>query len=238
MSRISQAACALLVLATITTPAFSEESKMPRTITLSGHGEIRSAPDLAVVTSGVMTTAASAREALTANNAAMQALLAALSSAGIEAKDMQTSNFMVSPRYEYATDGSRPPKVVGYDVSNNVTVTIRKLDTLGATLDQLVSAGSNQINGIQFLIKDTDKLTDEARKLAVSDASRKAAIYAGAAQLKLGKILSLSEAGGYQPPVPVLAKAMRAEAADGSSVPVAQGEQVVAVDVNIVWEIE
>lgn len=211
---------------------------MPRTITISGHGEVKAAPNMAVVTAGVMSSAATAREALDANNQAMETMMAALQTAGIERKDIQTSNFMVNPRYEYVQDGSRPPKVVGYDVSNNVTITLRKLDGMGSLLDQLVTSGSNQISGIQFLIDKPDELADAARKLAVADASRKAGVYAGAANVKLGPILSISEGGGYMPPVPYVAKQMRSEAADAGQVPLAQGEQTVAIDVNIVWEIQ
>lgn len=239
MIRLSFAVIGLVALTAFALPAFAEENaKMPRTITLSGHGEVRAAPDLAVVTAGVMSSAENARDALSANNKSMTDLLAALKNAGIDPKDIQTSNFSVSPRYEYTQDGSRPPKISGYDVSNTVSVTVRKLDALGPVLDQLVTVGSNQINGIQFLIDKPDPLNDEARKLAVADASRKADILATAAHVKLGHILSISEAGGYQPPAPVFAKAMPAGAADESSVPIAQGEQAVAADVNIVWELE
>ena len=237
MIRLSLAALGLAALAAFASPAFAQETKMPRTIQLSGHGEVKAAPDMAVVTAGVQSSAETARAALSANNTAMQALLAALASAGVAGKDIQTSNFNVSPRYEYVQDGSRPPKVVGYDVSNNVSVIVRKLDGLGPILDQLVTAGSNQIGGIQFMIDRPENFADEARRLAVADAERKAAVYAKAAKVQLGQLLSLSEGGGPQPPVPVFAKAMRAEAADGAA-PIAQGEQAVAVDVNMVWEIQ
>jgi hypothetical protein len=238
MIRATLAALGLAGLAAFSSPSLAEDRPMPRTISLTGHGEVRLPPDMAVVTAGVMTSATTAREALTANNRAMDSLLATLKAAGIEARDIQTSNFNISPRYEYVQDGSRPPRVVGYDVSNNVTVTVRKLDGLGPVLDELVAAGSNQVAGIQFLIAKPEAATDEARKLAVADAQRRADVYTRAEKLRLGKILSIAEGGGYQPPVPIFAKSMRAEAAGDAAVPIAQGEQVVAVDVNIVWEIE
>jgi hypothetical protein len=144
---------------------------------------------------------------------------------------------MVQPRYDYNNDG-RPPRLVGYDVSNNVTVTVRQLDGLGKVLDQVVQSGSNQINGIQFDIANPQDATDEARKLAVADARRKAEIYAAAGGVKLGDIVSISEGVAYQPPAPIMrAKAMRAEAMDAAP-PIAQGEQTLGVDVNIVWEIK
>ena len=213
-----------------------ENKNPPRTITIVGHGEARIAPDLAIITLGVMNSAVTAREALDANNAAMTSVMNGLKSAGIAPNDMQTSNFTISPRYDFGQDNRQPPRVVAYDVSNTVTITVRKLDTLGAVLDQTVSQGSNQINGIMFSASDPGPAQDEARKAAVADAQRKAKLFAEAAGIGLGDILSLSEVITNPQPVPTYRKTMQAEAA--SSVPIAQGEQTLVVDVNIVWEID
>ena len=237
MPRFMLAASALAALLAAASPSFADEVKMPRTISLSGHGEVKAVPDMAVVTTGVMTQGATAAEALAANTTAMTALFAALKDAGIAEKEMQTSNFMIQPRYDY-NDGKQPPILVGYDVSNTVTVTVHKLDGLGALLDKVVQAGSNQINGISFDVSKPDAELDEARKLAAADATRKAKLYAEAMGVKLGPVLSVSEGAGYQPPVPVLRAApMMAEKA-GAAVPVAAGEQALAIDVSISWEIQ
>ena len=92
----------------------------------------------------------------------------------------------MNPRYDYGQNNAQPPKVIGYDVSNNVTVTVRKLDSLGAVLDQVVSSGSNQINGVMFQVAKPEAATDEARKLAVADALRKAQVYTAASGRHLG----------------------------------------------------
>jgi uncharacterized protein YggE len=204
----------------------------PRLIALTGHGEVRAEPDMAMVMIGVLTQAPSARDAVTGNNASMEKVIASLRSAGIADKDVQTANFSVNPRYDDQDNGS--PKLIGYDVSNTVTVIVRNLAKLGGVLDNVVSEGSNQINGITFDIAKRDPLEDEARKLAVADARRKAEIYAAAAGIKLGRIMSVSE-GMVQPPVPVYRAAMKA--ADSGAVPIARGEQTLAIDVNIAWEI-
>ena len=239
MDRRSLAALSLtgLAAAAAFAPARSsaQESKtVPRVISLNGHGEVKAKPDMAVVTVGVMSQAQTAREALTQNTAAMEKIFASLKAGGIEARDIQTSNFSVNPRYDYGQNNSQPPRLVGYDVSNSVAVSVRKLDTLGSVLDTVVSEGSNQINGIMFAIADDDKLKDEARKLAVADAERKAKLYADTTRITLGQIMGVSE-GNFQPPQPVF-KAMRADAA--GAVPIAEGEQTVAIDVNIMWEIK
>ena len=220
----------------ITAPALADDDKAPRTMALSGHGEVRMAPDMAVVMIGVLSQGDTAADALKANTAAMQAILDSLKSAGIAEKDIQTSNYMVQPRYDY-NNNNQPPRLVGYDVSNNVTVAVRKLDSLGAVLDTAVSAGSNQINGILFQVAKPDTAMDEARKLAVADAARKAKVYAGASAVALGDILSISESSGIQPPIPMQAQDM-ARAEKTTAVPIAQGEQVISVDVNVVWEIK
>ncbi len=207
-----------------------------RTLTMTGTGEMRAKPDTAIVTLGVMSRADTARAALTANNAAMTAILSSLEAAGIAKKDIQTSNFSVNPVYDYDNTGAKPPRITGYDVSNQLAVTVRKLDTLGNILDEAVSKGSNQIYGITFTIDDPRALEDEARKSAVQDAVRKAKLYAEAAGVALDAIQSISEQVA-RPPQPVYMKAQRMEAAADASVPVAEGEQVVSIDVSITWTI-
>jgi uncharacterized protein YggE len=226
---------ALAFLLLLPAIASADDAKIVRSISVSGHGEVQAVPDLATISMGVMTSSITAKEALTANSKAMNELMEVLEKAGIEAKDIATSNFNVGPRYDYGQGGSLPPKLVGYEVSNVVTVIVRKIDAMGDVLDAGVSAGSNQIHGISFSVSKPDAKLDEARKEAVADARRKAEIYAAAGGIALGQIISLNEGGGYQPPMP-MAKTMAAEAAGAP--PIAQGEQTLAIDVNVVWEIK
>jgi uncharacterized protein len=227
---------AALLFTTLST-AHAEDPKLIRTISLSGHGEVHATPDLAIINMGVVSSALTAREALDANTKAMNDLMAVLKSANVESKDVSTSNFSVNARLDYGQNNGTPPKVVGYDVSNTVSVTVRKLETMGGILDKAVSSGSNQISGIQFAISNPQGAQDQARKEAVKDAKRKAELYAGAASVALGNIISLSEGAAYQPPQPMMMQA-KAMSSDAGNVPIAQGEQVVAVDVNIAWEIK
>jgi uncharacterized protein YggE len=217
-------------------PLSAQEQELPtRTLALMGSGEVRAKPDIAIITIGVMKRADTAREALTQNNAAMTQIIDHLKQAGIQAKDIQTSNFTVSPAYLYDNQSQQPPKIIGYDVSNQVTLTMRKLQDIGTILDDVVSKGSNQIYGIGFSIDDPKPLEDEARRLAIDDAMRKAKLFADSAGVSLGPIVSILE-HLQPPPVPVYMKAQRMEAAD-SAVPVAEGEQVVTAHVTISWEI-
>lgn len=209
---------------------------MPRVINVTGHGEVRSAPDLAFVTSGVVSQGNTAAEALAANTKAMNDLFAALKDAGIEDKDIQTSNFSVQPRYDF--NNGQAPKLVGYDVSNTVTVTLRKIGDLGPLLDKLVQNGSNQINGVSFQVSKPDDHMDQARKLAAEDATRKAKVYAKAMGIELGGVVQVNEGSVDMQPVPMVRGDMMKANAASSPVPVAAGEQVLAVDVNVIWEIK
>jgi len=229
---------ALAIVLALAAPAWAEDSKMVRTLQLTGHGEVRQAPDLAVISTGVLTSAPDAKAALAANTKAMSTLLATIKTAGVEDKDVQTSNFSVQPQYDYGQNNNgQPPKLTGYQVSNMVTVTLRKIDSVGDVLDKMVSAGSNQVSGISFSIADPQGALDEARKAAMADALHKATVLSAAAGVKLGSIVSLSEGGGtVQPPI-VMMRAKTA-AMDAAPVPMAEGEQIVGADINVVWTIE
>ena len=233
MFRTFATASALMLAASFVTPAFAAETKLPRTIAMTGHGEVRMAPDRASVSVGVQSTADTAAAALKANTEAINRIFARLKEAGIDDKFIQTTNFTVQPRYDYSNNSQ--PKLVGYDVSNMVSTTTDDLSRLGALLDALVETGSNQINGINFMVSKPSEALDVARKLAVEDATRKASIYSDAASITLGDILSISEGTAYQPQQPMTA-GMEAKA--NSDAPIAAGEQRLAVDVNIVWEIK
>jgi uncharacterized protein YggE len=212
------------------------------TISIEGRGEVRAAPDMATINSGVTTQGASAREALDANTAAMNELIAALKEAGIEARDIQTSGFSVNPNYVYsdARDElgySMPPKINGYQVSNSVTVVVRDLEELGSILDKSVTVGANTVNGVNFSVADPTDLLNEARKAAFADAREKAELYADAAGSKLGDLESISERQDFNggSPYPMYA---RAEMAASAPVPVEAGEMSFAITVNVSWDLD
>ncbi|MBE0579031.1 SIMPL domain-containing protein [Devosia sp.] len=224
-----------VLLASLSLPAYAG------TITIEGRGEVMATPDMAQINSGVTTQGATAREALDANTAAMADLIAELKAAGIEPRDIQTSGFSVNPNYVYtderdANGYSLPPKINGYQVSNTVTVTVRKLDTLGSILDKSVTVGANTINGVSFSVADPSELYDEARKAAFADARAKAELYATAAGSTLEDILSISEGQTFNDPQPYPMYA-RADMAASAPVPVQAGELAFAINVNVQWEL-
>ena len=228
---IAATACALFLVASAG-PVNSQEIPQPPTLTMTGIGEARARPDVAVGRIGVVTQAATPRDALNDNNRAMDAVLAALKEQGIAQKDLQTSSFNVTPRYDYGEDRS-PPRVDGYEASNQLAVTVRDLDKLGSILDQAVSVGSNQIVGVEFGLDKPEPVRDEARRLAVRDAVRKARLYAEEAGVQLGPIHFIAERTEIRPPTPRLGQ-MRATA-EAAAVPIEEGEHAVEIEVTMTW---
>jgi uncharacterized protein YggE len=192
-------------------------------------------PDLAVVDGGMATDAKTAREAAESNNAAMAKVLAALKSAGIAEKDMQTSRLSLFPQYAQQTRPNPGPNVIsGYRASNRVTIRVRDVTKVASAIDTLVSSGANEVGGINFMVTKASQLLDEARTQAIADARRKAEIYAKAAGVTLGAPINISEDSGSAP-APMMLRKM---AADVASAPVAQGEEVLRVNVSVSWEIK
>ena len=177
------------LIAAAASPARADDASA-RTLSLTGRAEVRAAPDMAVISAGTVSEANTAREALSANNETMAAVLKTIAAAGVAEKDIQTSNFSIQPKYTYpprASDGAQEaPRIDGYTVSNTVTVLVRNLDRLGAVMDAVVSSGVNQMNGLNFTIAEPEPLRNEARKRAVADALARAQLYADAAGVKLG----------------------------------------------------
>ena len=203
-----------------------------RTLAMAGHGEIRGVPDMAQVTTGVTTSAATAAQALAANSLRMKAVFAALEKLGVPQKNVQTTNFFISPQYTNG-DNNNPRRLTGYQVNNDVSVRLDDIAKTGSTMDALVTAGANQMNGISFSIREPAPLLEKARAQAIADARMRAETYAKAAGVSLGSILSISESGN-EPPRPMYR--MAAMAAPPPT-PVAAGEQSVTADVSVVWEI-
>ena len=213
-------------------PALAQTQTMPpAVISVTGEATVSVPPDLAQIDGGVTTEAKTAREASDTNNAAMGKVLLALKGAGIDEKDFQTARLSLQP--QTAPNRTGPNAIVGYRASNRVTIRLRDVTKVASVIDTLVAAGANDIGGINFMVSQASKLLDEAREQAIADARRKAEIYAKAAGVTLGAPLSISEAGA---PGPILYRRMAAGMA--ASAPVAQGEETLAVTVNVSWAIK
>ncbi|MFC3569824.1 SIMPL domain-containing protein [Paracoccus simplex] len=200
-------------------------------LTVTGQGQAWAQPDMATITLGVSTRAATAAEAMTQNAEQQAKVIETLKAEGIEARDIQTSGLNLSPVMDYQ-DG-QPPKLTGYGAQNSVTVRVRDIAGLGAVLDKLVASGANEISGIAFSREDMAEAEDKARSEAVADARRRAEVTAEAAGMRLGRLISLSEEQSGGGPRPMMA--MRAEAAGAADTPIEAGELAVNASVTAVF---
>lgn len=231
------AGAAILGVVTAFTPlAIAQAADLPHTITVSGAGEARAAPNQAKLSVGVTTTDITAAAALAENARKMTAVFGALKRLGVPDKAIQTSNFSVSPQYPpYNQNVTGLQRIVGYQVSNQVDVTLDDTRKLGPALDALVAAGANQISSVSFSIKDAGALEATARDAAIADARTRAQTYAKAAGVTLGGVIAIQE-GTIEAPRPMY-RAMATTVA-GVATPTATGEQSVTATVTVVFELK
>lgn len=212
--------------------AAAAADREPPSVTVMGAATAAARPDTAEVTAGVVTQAPAAAAALAGNSAAMERVLKVASGLGVADRDVQTTGIHVAPQRAQPQPGRRqPPDIVGYEVSNQVRIRVRDLALLGRLLDALVGQGANVLHGVQFSIADPTPMLQQARARAIADAREKALAYAGAAGVKLGRVLYIRDATPG-PPRP-MARVMAAQA-----VPIAPGEQELEVSVSVTWAIE
>lgn len=221
-------------------PAFAQaqaETQEGR-LSLSARGEVRIAPDMATVSAGALTRADTAADALSANARAMAGVFQALERAGIARRDIQTSGLSLNAVYAPydASNPGREQRIVGYEARNTVRVTVRDLDRVGRTIDALVASGANQLQGVDFTHSDPAEARDEARRRAVTELGRLRALYADAAGISTGRLISLSESSASQPYALMYARAEAVAMDVGTEV--APGEITVSVTVDAVWAIQ
>ena len=229
------AALLLFAVSALAAPASAGDENLTRSISVSGTGLIKAKPDQAQIQIGVTSEAETAARAMKDNNKSMMAVFEAMASMGIVNENIQTSNFMVGPQYApYNSSSKEPAKIIGYRVSNTVSIITNDLDGLGKVLDRLVTVGANQVNGISFGFSDSSALENLARNTAVQDARAKAELYAEASGVELGEVLMIQE-GAISVPMPMARMSM---AACDESVPISVGQESVSAQINITYAIK
>jgi uncharacterized protein YggE len=232
---------AALLLGAATLPAAAEAQQANINQTIAGTrldvaatGEVTRVPDIAIISTGVVTKSATAGGAISQAATRMARVRSALKAAGVEDRDIQTSNLSLNPDYRY--DNNQPPKVVGYQASNTVTVRFRDIASAGKIIDALVAEGANQINGPTLTIDKPEAALDEARARAVAIGRARAELYARAMGLRVVRTVAISESSGSYPvpPMPVMMQA-RAERSDSKIDP---GEQKLQVNLAMTFELQ
>lgn len=240
--QVMKAAAAFAVLAAAAIPPAAQAQTTQGQLVLaegtllsvSADGKSEARPDMAIVNLGVTTEGQTAAAALAENARRMTALTAALRRAGIAERDIQTSNVSVYPQQVYGE--GQAPRITGYQANNSVTVKVRRIDNTGRVIDAAVGAGGNTVNGVSFTHADPDAQLDIARRDAIAEARRRAELYANALGMRVNRIVSVSEGGGYAPPMPVAVERFAAQDS-AASTPVAPGEIETRVSVNVTFEL-
>jgi len=230
-SLLALGACTPMSSNAQTTPFVATDGTL---LNVSAQGEAKRVPDIATLSTGVVTRATDANAAMRANAEQMAKVVAAIKAAGIADKDVQTSGINLNPTYQYREN--QPPSITGYEAHNTVNIVVRDIPKLGKILDQLAAVGANQINGPSFDVDRKDEALDEARRKAVESAQARAEMYAKTLGMKVRRIVSISEGARFAPPIPMARGmvAMKAEAADTS---VSPGENTLSVNLDVVFEL-
>lgn len=203
---------------------------------VSATGEVTRVPDLAIISAGVQTLQPTATAAIEENASRMERVRAALKRAGIEDRDIQTSSINLNPEYHYADN--QPPRLTGYRASNTVNVKFRDLKRTGAILDALVAQGANQISGPNLTIDKPEAALDEARVTAISNGRARAELYGRALGMRVVRLISVSESGGYNVPPPMPMVAMMAERGGDASTKIDPGTQQLQVSLSMIFELQ
>ncbi len=220
MKLVNMSAVGWLVLAgaavaqPVDRPVTASASEDQALLNVTAEGRSDRTPDLASFNAGVVAQGKAASDAMAANSRKMEAVIAALRRSGVAERDIQTSALSLQPQYYHPPrdrpvrrpDGSvsepadpGPPRIVGYEARNSVTVRVRRLAELGRVIDTLVAAGANQVDGPYFSLDRPDAAADEARADAIRKARHRAELYAREAGFRSARILTISEGGGYYP---------------------------------------
>ena len=221
------------------------------TITLTGHGEVQAVPDIATVYFTISKDAKTVKDAQALVAGIEKKAIDFLKTSNVDEKDIKAANASFYPKYEYrydtrvvpCTEFSCPPNngknvIIGYTASESITVKVRNTDDVGKIMQGLGTLGVSDLNGPNFSIDDEDDLKMEARKKAIDDAKAKAKVLAKDLDVRLGKVVDFSEAGGAMPMY--YGKAEMDSAVTSMPVPaqIPKGENTISSDVTITYEIK
>ncbi len=215
----------------------------PPTLTVAGNGTVSVQPDTAFVSLGVETAGKSLVEAQHQNSAAMQKVIDRLRELKIDKERIQTTAFTVTPQYR--PPGKRNPdlpvplpEIIGYTVTNTVSVEVRDPDKVAAVIDGALAAGANRFHGLNWALQDEQRQRLAALQIAAATAREKATALSQSLKVKLVRVLRVSEAGHVVRPAPYMGRMVATMEAAGGEVPVSSGELKVEATVTLVYEID
>lgn len=227
----------------------TESSVNSNTITLTGYGEVQAVPDIATIYFTIQSSKTTQVESSNEVNTKTKSILEFLKTKGIAEKDIKTENYNSYPKYSnptpcplYYYEGMPPcrteSKIIGYTVSQSITVKIRKVDDAGKIIDGINKIGVTNMSGPTLAIDNEEALKIEARKKAIDNAKEKAEILSKDLGIRLGRIASFSESGNYYPmSMGYSAKMMDVSSESSVFSEIPKGENTISSNVTITYEI-
>ncbi len=218
----------------------ADEAQIRGTVlNINAQGMSLARPDMATVTVGVATQGQTAQDAVAENARRMNALVQSLRRSGLAERDIQTAYVRVTPRYQYRE--RLEPLIVGYDANNSVRARVRRIDNTGRTIDAVVAAGGNTVQGVAFSFQEPEAQLDVARRDAISMARRRAELYAEGVGLRVVGVISITEAGAAAPSfneeaIVVTGTRLNRQDFEATS-PIVPGEIATRVNVSVSFEL-
>ncbi len=233
----------LVLLLLFPTVVRAHEAGKPesQTLTVSSSSSASASPDTAFISLGMETAGKSLAEAQRQNHVVMQKVLDRLRDLKIDKERIQTTSFAVTPQYRSPTkrnpEGAAvPPEIIGYQVSNTLSVEVRDLEKVPAVIDETLAVGANRFHGLQWALKDEQQLRLTALQVAATKAREKAAVLSRSLNVKLVRLLNVTEGGYVARPAPYMGRAMAAMEA-AADAPISSGELKVEATVTLIYEI-
>jgi uncharacterized protein YggE len=208
------------------------------TVSVSAMGEVYAKPDLALISFSVVTEEKTVADALAKNSESMNKIIDFLKDSGLEDKDLKTTTFRITPRYEWHKSEIPPyPEgervLVGYEVTQSLQVKIRDMSNIGALIEGAADAGANTVGSLEFTFEDEDEFKKQAREIAINKAKTKAEELAKQLGVSLGRVTGFNESSVS----PIFYRAEESSALGGAAPGVETGENLVQSSVTITYEI-
>jgi len=227
--RCGALALGMALLGTTSVPAAEPPATPERTITVSAQGSVTAEPDIAYLSAGVVSEAETAKDALAKNAATMAKLIDGLKALGVAGGDMQTAALNVEPRYVLAKD-NRTQTLNGYRVTNQLHLVLRDIRRMGEIVDQAINLGANQLGRVTFEVSNAEALKDDARKIALANARKRAELYAAAAGVQLGPVIRI-----FEEPMEARTTPIGVQRALSGAVPIEPGTRALGTEVQVTW---
>ena len=225
----------LFMLGTLLYEFRSLPQNMPHEIMVSGEGKAFAKPDVATVSFGATTQNVKSQDAVTRNNQIMNNVIAAVKALGVEDKDIQTTSYNLSPWYDYTSGGS---VFRGYQLQQQVSVKIRNFDNISKILDAATSKGATNVGDLQFNIDDPEKVSAQARDMAIQKAKEKLDNMLRQSGLKVGKLVNISEGSNNNYPEPMYAMGFGGKDIANALPSVQSGQQEIVSTITLTYQVK